>query len=113
GVMTPEVGGRMEGQTRHDLLRASAVRVETRWEAMVFGATRQDTARDLRFRAWGEVRLQLRLIRWLSVAMYAQGLVAQGRVPGTRQVVTATTVGAALDLAAAFRLSGYRAPTGR
>ncbi len=104
---TPEVGGRLEAQTRHDLLRASAVRLETRWEALVFGGTRQDDASDLRFRAWGELRLQLRLIRWLHVAMYAQGLVAQGRVPETRPLVAATTVGAALDLAAAFRLGDY------
>lgn len=100
----PEYGGRLDLETRHDFFEASSVRVETRWAAQVFGDTRFDDAADLRTRVQGEVRLKLRLVRWLDAALFAEGLLVQGRVPATREPAAAATVGAALDLAAAFRL---------
>ncbi|MCB9682417.1 MAG: hypothetical protein H6733_13200 [Alphaproteobacteria bacterium] len=102
---SPEYGGRLELQTQHDLLRASSVRLNTSWDASVFGTTPDDDAADLRFRLWGELRIKLRLIRWLDVDLYGQGLAAQGRVPETQEVAVSGTLGAALDLAAAFRFA--------
>lgn len=103
-----EAGGRLELQTQHDLAKASSVRIKTALDGQVFAATPQDDAADLRLRLFGEVRLQLRLIRWLDVSLFGQGLVAQGRVPETSQVVASGTVGASIDMAASFLLRKRR-----
>lgn len=99
-----EYGGRLEVETRHDLARASAVRLSTMWDLQVFGNTPLDDEADLRSRLWGELRLSFRLYRYLSLSTYAQALVVSGRIPETLDPAATVTAGASLDLAAAFRL---------
>ncbi len=99
-----EYGGRLEAETRHDFLRNSSLRLTTLWDLAVWGSTPTDDAADLRMRLWGEARLSVRLIRWLDLGLYGRGLVVQGRVPETRRVGASWTLGASLDMSAAFRL---------
>jgi 2',3'-cyclic-nucleotide 2'-phosphodiesterase (5'-nucleotidase family) len=103
-VKTPEYGGRLTAETRNDFFSASSLRFETLWDAMVFGNTPQDDAADLRLRVEAQARLRLRLIRWLDGALFVDGFLVQGRVEETRMPAGAVTFGAALDMAAAFRL---------
>jgi hypothetical protein len=106
GEKLPEFGGRLEAETRIDLLKRSALTLSTLWDVQVFGDTPRDDASDLRLRASGEVRLTTRLVRWLGLSTWVKGLVVQGRVPETVQADGTVAVGAALDFVGAFRLSG-------
>lgn len=99
-----EFGGRFLGTTFHSPLPMSALWVTTAWDVQVFAPTAQDDASDLRLRMWGEVRGSVRLVRALSLGVYVQGLLVQGRVAATDTPAGTVTVGVALDLAAALRL---------
>jgi hypothetical protein len=99
-----EAGGRWTGATRHNFLPLSALRLTTAWDLQVFGDTELDDASDLRLRLAGEVRLQVRVVRSLSLALFAQGLLVQGRVESTRTPTGTVTLGVALDLTSVFRL---------
>ena len=99
-----EFGGRFVGTTFHSPLPLSALWVTTAWDVQVFAPTAQDDVSDLRLRMWGEVRGSVRLVRSLSLGVYLQGLLVQGRVSATSQPAGTITLGVALDLAAALRL---------
>ncbi len=99
-----EFGGRFLGSTFHNPLPLSALWLTTAWDVQVFAPTAQDDSSDLRLRMWGEVRGNVRLVRSLSLALYAQGLLVQGRVAETQEPTGTVTVGVALDLAATLRL---------
>jgi hypothetical protein len=99
-----EFGGRFLGSTFHSPLPLSALWLTTAWDVQVFAPTAADDASDLRLRMWGEVRGSVRLVRSLSLALYVQGLLVQGRVAATSEPTGAVTAGLALDLAAALRL---------
>ena len=99
-----EYGARLTGATAHTLQPMAALRVETAWDIQVFGDTPQDDAADLRLRMFGEVRASVRLVRFLRLALFTQGLLVQGRVPETSTPAGSLTMGAALDLSTAVRL---------
>ncbi|MCO4771891.1 MAG: hypothetical protein KDA24_17805, partial [Deltaproteobacteria bacterium] len=99
-----EFGARLTGATRHLLPPRAVILVSTAWDVQVFADTPQDDAADLRLRAWGEVRGSVRLVRALSLGIFAQGLLVQGRVPQTSTPAGSITVGASFDLSTAVRL---------
>jgi hypothetical protein len=99
-----EFGGRLEIETRLDLLKRSALTLGTLWDVQVFGDTPKDDTSDLRLRGSGEVRLTTRLVRWLGLSTWVKGLLVQGRVPETSTVGGTVAVGASLDFVGAFRL---------
>ena len=105
-----EFGGRLEVETRIDLIKRSALTLGTLWDIQAYADTPQDDPSDLRFRGSGEVRLTTRLVRWLGLSTWVKGLVVQGRVPETAQVGGTVAVGAALDFVGAFRLDGRERP---
>lgn len=99
-----EYGLRWTGSTFHLVNPLSFLNITTAWDVSLFGDTPQDDAADLRLRMFGEVRASFRLLRFLRLGFFAQGLLVQGRVAETQRVAGSLTLGAAFDLAAAIRL---------
>jgi len=99
-----EYGLRWTGTTFHLIPPMSFLNITTAWDVIVFGDTPQDDAADLRLRMFGEVRASFRLLRFLRLGVFAQGLLVQGRVAETSRPAGSLTLGAAFDLAAAIRL---------
>ncbi|MCB9763176.1 MAG: hypothetical protein H6739_25595 [Alphaproteobacteria bacterium] len=94
-----EYGGRLEFSTLNTL---NTVKLTTLGDVQVFGNTPDDDAADLRFRAFGEVRLSVPAARWLNLSIYAQGFALRGRVPETDLWAASWNTGAALDMTGAF-----------
>jgi|GEM_PF-1663548 len=97
-----EYGARVDFETLK--VFGPSARLSTYGAVDVYGNTPEDDASDLRFKAFGEVRLALPLARYLDLALYAQGFALQGRVPDNDALGAAWTLGTSLDMAEAFQL---------
>ena len=99
-----EYGARWSGATFHIFKPRAFLIVRTAWDVQVFGNTPLDDAADLRLRMWGEVNAAVRIWRALRFGLFAQGLLAQGRVAETAAPAGSLTFGASFELSAALRL---------
>ena len=70
----------------------------------IYGNTLEQDESDLRFKTILDSRLSLPLARWLSLALYGQSFIFQGRVEQTQDVGATFTAGLAIDLVGAFEL---------
>ncbi len=98
-------GARFDGQAGVALSPATGLGLTGLWDVQVFGDTAEDDASDLRLRLFGEIRLGVRVVRWLRVGLFAQGLLVSGRVEETKAPAGTATLGASLDFAGAFLLN--------
>jgi hypothetical protein len=96
------LGARTEAKINARLPRG--VRLKTTIDASIFGNTNADDARDLRFKAFIEARLELPLMRYFALAPYARLYAFEGRVPASDHVAASWLLGLSFDLHAAFAL---------
>ena len=76
----------------------------TTFDTNVFGNTPEDDETDLRFKTLIDSRVSMPLARWLSVSIYGQAFLFQGKVTETEDFGSSFTAGLALDIAGAFEL---------
>lgn len=96
------IGARTEAKVIADLGRG--LHFITQLDGAFFGKTREDDARDLRFKLYIESRLDMPLARHLAVAPYARLFVFEGRVPETEHVQRSYLLGLSFELRGAFEL---------
>jgi hypothetical protein len=95
-------GGRVEAEVVVPF--GLGLRWANQLNAIVYANTRDQDARDLRFRALLDSRVTMPLLRGLDVAFYGNLFVFQGRVPETSAIRRSFTVGASLDARGVFEL---------